>query len=176
MSIHSGKRICYVCNNSIVKVKGHCITWHEGTDGEQRYSSTISLASALDGVGGQCHTPAALTPGMTRYSLCTRLGRPQGRSGRVLKISSPPQFDPRTVQSVANRDAHCAGEGGEYDSHCTKRNEYTPVRTQLCTWGSTKLLCHPWRDGFVLLTASSASSHSVATVRVCPVTSAVHSR
>ena len=27
--------------------------------------------------------------------------RPQGRSGQVRKISSPPEFDPRTVQPVA---------------------------------------------------------------------------
>jgi hypothetical protein len=35
--------------------------------------------------------------------LCRRLGGPQGRSGRVRKISSPPEFDPRTVQPVASR-------------------------------------------------------------------------
>jgi hypothetical protein len=27
------------------------------------YSSTLSLTSAIDGVGGQCHAPAALPPG-----------------------------------------------------------------------------------------------------------------
>jgi hypothetical protein len=52
------------------------------------------------GVGGQRHSPAALPPGMTRYLLYKRLGGPQGRSGRVLKISPPPEFDPRTVQLV----------------------------------------------------------------------------
>jgi hypothetical protein len=55
------------------------------------------------GVRGQRHAPAALPPGMTQYSLYRRLGRPQGRSGRVLKISSPQEFDPRTVQLVASR-------------------------------------------------------------------------
>jgi hypothetical protein len=55
------------------------------------------------GVGGQHHAPAALPPGMTRYQLYRRLGRPQGRSGQVLKISPPPGFDPRTVQPVASR-------------------------------------------------------------------------
>jgi hypothetical protein len=55
------------------------------------------------GVGGQRHAPAALPPRMTRYPLYRRLGRPQGRSGRVLKILSPPVFDPRTVQPVASR-------------------------------------------------------------------------
>ena len=38
-------------------------------------------------VGGQHHAPAALPPGKTRYPLYRRLGRPQGRSGRVRKIS-----------------------------------------------------------------------------------------
>ena len=70
---------------------------------EQRYSSTLSLTSALHGVGGQRHAPAALPPVMTRYPLYRRLGRPQGRSGRVLKISPSPVFDPRTVQLVASR-------------------------------------------------------------------------
>jgi hypothetical protein len=47
------------------------------------------------GVGGQRQAPAALSPGMTRYPLYRRLGGPQGRSGRVLKISPPPGFDPQ---------------------------------------------------------------------------------
>jgi hypothetical protein len=50
------------------------------------------------GVGGQRHAPAALSPGITRYSLYRRLGRPQGRSGWVLKITHPPELDSRTVQ------------------------------------------------------------------------------
>ena len=35
-------------------------TGHEGPEGEQRYNSTLSVTSALDGVGGQRHAPAAL--------------------------------------------------------------------------------------------------------------------
>ena len=45
----------------------------------------------------------SLPPGKTRYPLYRRLGGPQGRSGQVRKISSPPRFDPRTVQPVASR-------------------------------------------------------------------------
>jgi len=41
------------------------------------------------GVGGQRHAPAALPPVKTRYPLYRRLGGPQDRSGRVLKISPP---------------------------------------------------------------------------------------
>ena len=55
------------------------------------------------GVGGQRHAPAALPPGKTRHPLYRRLGGPQGRSGRVRKISPPPGFNPRPVQTVASR-------------------------------------------------------------------------
>ena len=54
------------------------------------------------GVGGQHHASTALPPGKSRYALYKRLGGPQGRSGRVRKISPPPGFDPRTVQPVAS--------------------------------------------------------------------------
>ena len=86
------------------KGKVHPRTGHEGPQGEQMYSSTLSSTSALDGVGGQRHVPAALPPGKdTRYPLYRRLGGSQGRSGGVRKFSPPPRFDPRTVQSVASR-------------------------------------------------------------------------
>ena len=37
----------------------------------------------------------------TLYTFYRRLGGPQGRSGRVRKMSLPPGFDPRTVQRVS---------------------------------------------------------------------------
>jgi len=40
--------------------------------------------------------------GKTQYPLYRRLGGPHGRSGQVQKISPPPGFDPRTIQSVAS--------------------------------------------------------------------------
>ena len=49
------------------KGKVHPITDHDAPEVEERYSSTLSLTSALDGVGGQRHAPAALRPGKTRY-------------------------------------------------------------------------------------------------------------
>jgi len=67
------------------------------------YCSTLSLTSALDGVGGQRHAPAALPPGKTRYPLYRRLGGPHGQSGRCGKSRLPPRFDPRTVQPVETR-------------------------------------------------------------------------
>jgi hypothetical protein len=45
-------------------------------------------------LGGQRHAQVALPPGKTRYPLHSGLGEPQGRSGRVQKMSYIPGFDP----------------------------------------------------------------------------------
>jgi hypothetical protein len=50
----------------MVKGKVHPIT---GQGSEVEYS-TLSLTSALDGVGGQCHAPAALSPGKRPGTHC----------------------------------------------------------------------------------------------------------
>jgi len=95
---------CGVC--SIIqygKGKVHPRKGHEGPEGEYRYSSALSLTSALDGVRGQRHAPAALPPRKTRYALYRMLGGPQDQSGQVRKISPTSGFDPRTVQPVASR-------------------------------------------------------------------------
>ena len=55
------------------------------------------------GEGSASRPGRSLPPGKTRYPLYMRLGGPQSRSGQVWKISTPPGFDPRTVQPVANR-------------------------------------------------------------------------
>ena len=48
--------------------------------------------------------PGRSNPGKeSRYQLYKRLGGSEGRSGWVLKISSPPAFDPPTFQPVASR-------------------------------------------------------------------------
>ena len=52
--------------------------------------------------------PARFTPRKDPVPLYRRLGGPQARSGRVRKISPPPGFDPRSVQSVASRYTDCA--------------------------------------------------------------------
>jgi hypothetical protein len=72
------------------------------------YDSTLPSTSALDGVGGQCHAPAALPPGNTRYPLYRRVGGPQNRCGRVRKISPPTGFDPQTVHPVTSLYTDCA--------------------------------------------------------------------
>ena len=54
-------------------------------------------------LGGQCHISATLLPGKTQYPLYRSLSGPQGQSGWVQKISTPPGFDPQTVQPIASR-------------------------------------------------------------------------
>ena len=90
------------------KGKGKCKvllrTSHEGTEGEQMYSSTLSSTSALDEVVGQRHAPGRFTP---REILGTRclgvwVGPRDGLDG-CRKSRPPPGFDPRTVQPVASR-------------------------------------------------------------------------
>jgi hypothetical protein len=68
----------------------------------QRYSYTLPLTSALNGVGGQRHASAALPLGKKRYPLYRRLGGTQGRSGRMRTILPPPGIDFRTIQPVAS--------------------------------------------------------------------------
>jgi hypothetical protein len=62
-------------------IKNCPATRHGGTWGERRYSSYSYLTSALDGVSGQRHAPAALYPlGKNPwYPLDKRLGGPQSR-------------------------------------------------------------------------------------------------
>ena len=67
------------------------------------------MTTALERGEGSASRPGrSLPPGKTRYPLNRRLGRPQGRSGKVRKISPPPGFDPRTVQPVASRSTDYA--------------------------------------------------------------------
>jgi hypothetical protein len=77
----------------ILADKDHPRTGHDGAVGEgYRYSSSLSSTSALDEGGWSKLHPSHFTPRKgTRYPLYRRLGGPQGRSGRVRKIS-PPQI------------------------------------------------------------------------------------
>jgi hypothetical protein len=84
-----------------------------------RYNSTPSLTSALYGVGGQRHSPVALPPRKTRYSLYRRLGRPQGLSGQVRKIS------PTTRVRSSDRPAH---------SKSLYRSQNQAMHCYVCYW------------------------------------------
>jgi hypothetical protein len=79
--------------------KVHPITGHEAPKGEYRYSSTLSLTSALDEVVNATSRP--LVSGTEiRNPMCRRLDWLQGRAGCVLHTSPSPEFDPHTVQPV----------------------------------------------------------------------------
>ena len=72
------------------KGKVHAITGHEGPQGEERHHCTLSVTLALDGSGWSTARPGRFTPGKeTRYPLYRSLGGPQGRFGRMRKISPP---------------------------------------------------------------------------------------
>ena len=61
------------------------------------------------------------SPGKTRYPLYRRLGGPQGLSGQMQKISSPPGFDPQTAQPVASRYTDYATRPTWSMESCVKR-------------------------------------------------------
>jgi len=67
---------------------------------------------------GSRHTPAALSPGKTRYLLYRRLGGPQGWSAQVQKTLPPLGFDPRTIQPVASCYTDCA-----FPAHINRRDK-----------------------------------------------------
>ena len=81
--------------------------------------------------------PGRFTPGKeTRYPLYRRLGGPQGRFGRVRKISPSPGFNPQTVQPVASRYTDYATPGPETEKKiisndyllCDLENTITEIR------------------------------------------------
>ena len=86
------------------KGKGHPRTGHEAPEGEQIYSFTFPSTSALDGGWVVNATPRPFYPGERPGTRCIRswVG-PQGRSGRVWKISPQTGYDPWTVHPVASR-------------------------------------------------------------------------
>jgi hypothetical protein len=81
--------------------EGHSIAGHEGPEGAYIYSSALSLTLALEVVGGQRHTLAALPPGMTRYQLYRRLYRREisgfeRNSSDKISLFFPPFSEPLT--------------------------------------------------------------------------------
>jgi hypothetical protein len=89
----------------VLKVKSKVLptTGHEGLEGEQRHSSSLSLTLALDGDGWSMPHPGCFTPGKEPlYPLYRRLGWNRGQSGWVQKISPTPRFDRQTIQPIAS--------------------------------------------------------------------------
>jgi hypothetical protein len=86
-----------------VKGKVNPRTGHEGPEGgvEVEPYSFFNLSARWG--GWSTPRPGRITRGKdTRYPLYGRLDGPQGQSGRVLRISPSPGFDPHTVQPVAS--------------------------------------------------------------------------
>ena len=63
-----------------------------------------------------------------------RLGGPQGRSGRMRKISPPPGFDPRNVQSVASRYTNYAIPATDGLSKTTKNIDFLSLISSGSKW------------------------------------------
>jgi len=96
----------YLPHNFIIFLHVRATSPTQQATGAQRGSRDIALLFHDLGTrrGWVIVTPQLpLLPRKTRYPLYRRLGGPQGRSGRVRKISPAPGFDPRTVQPVASR-------------------------------------------------------------------------
>ena len=90
-----------VCSVTEQEPKVHPITCHKGSEKEERYISTLSLTSTLDGGGWSTQRPDRLTPKKeTWYPLYRGLGGPQLRSGRVWKVSPTSGFDSQIVHLV----------------------------------------------------------------------------
>jgi hypothetical protein len=80
----------------------HRRTGHEGPKREKSYSSTLSLSSALEGVGWSTPRPGRY-PGERPGTPCIGgwVG-PRTGLGGCGKYRPPPGLDPQTVQPVAN--------------------------------------------------------------------------
>jgi hypothetical protein len=86
------------CTDFCLTVKGtrnvHPRTGHEGPEGEERYSYTPSLTSALDGSGLSTPLPCRFTPGKeTLYPLYRRLGVPTAGMDGCGKARPPRGFE-----------------------------------------------------------------------------------
>ena len=73
---------------AVGKDRCHPRTSYEGLGRKYRYSCTLSLASALDGLGDQRHAPAALPTGMIRNPLYRRWVGPRTGLDRCGKSRS----------------------------------------------------------------------------------------
>ena len=76
--------------------------------------TTLSLTSALVAFWWSMPPPGRFIPGNEPVPILQEAGGPQGRSGRVRKISPQPGFDPRTVLPVASRYTHLQSSSSSY--------------------------------------------------------------
>jgi hypothetical protein len=84
-------------------------TIYEVRNGDKRYSSILSSTSALDGVGGQHHAPAALPPATDQVpNFVAACVGPRTELDGCGKSRPPPGFDPPNFQPVASRHTNYA--------------------------------------------------------------------
>ena len=98
--------------------------------------STLSLTSAIDGVGCQSYAPAALPPGNDPVPIVQQAGCER-------KTSPPPEFDPRTVQPLVSRytdqlsrPTHFSLKGEKYtrcSQHCLHSDRQERFNIIFCT-------------------------------------------
>jgi hypothetical protein len=82
----------------------------------------LFLTCTLGDCGWSAPRPGRFIPGKeTPYTFYTRLGVSQSRSGRVQKISPPPEFGSPTVQSAASR---CADYATLVHNSCSGTNSF----------------------------------------------------
>jgi hypothetical protein len=72
--LHGVSKYVYILRYCVGKGKFYPWTEHGGPREEYKYSCTLSLTSALDGIGSQRHASDNLPPVKTRYPLYRRLG------------------------------------------------------------------------------------------------------
>jgi hypothetical protein len=82
----------------------------------------------------------------TRYPLYRRLGGPQGWSGRVRKILTPPEFDPRTIHTPAGR--------------CTDWAIQAPINMYRYDSCSNKGFTEKWKTHFMSKCCFHCSRHN----------------
>lgn len=84
----------------------------------------------------------------TRHPLYSRLGGTRGRSGRVQKITTPPDFDLRTVQRLASRHTDyailaayiCGVRLNYYTVYCNSVWNISYQMSYPCAWFWTMLM------------------------------------
>ena len=87
-----------------IKGKVNPRTGHEGPEGEERYSSILSLTSALDGVGWSTPRPGRFTLGKDTVPIVQEAGwAPRPVCTGAENIAPPSGFDPQTFQPVTSR-------------------------------------------------------------------------
>jgi hypothetical protein len=96
-----------ICTTELVKGKGHPRTGHEDPEGECRYSSTLSLTSALDG-GVVNVTPRPFYPGNGPVPITYEGGCAPGPVWKGSENFASSGFDTRTVQPIASCSNNCS--------------------------------------------------------------------